>query len=355
MIPGHDRSCRGVGASRRRRAFTLIELLVVVAVIALLIGILLPALSSAREAARRAGSLSNLRQLVAIKIYYSQENDEWFPAVQPRTTSGVSNITNQYRRDVFGTAGSGQESYGGYAGFFNLRQGNNYQAEGSLPTGIRRFAGGGYATWNGSAWVNPTSQQIASGINRAIMDDFMEGPASYQILQSPADRLNGGEQLGGTGSTYMPSMIPRKINGKEDVIWFNMSYMYIAGLRTLDGARLGLIGDESNHLDMGNLGSINANQAGGASFYGTHRKDAPTRDERGYQPQDNHGQRGGNFAYTDGSVVWIPGQLEPHNVIFGVDGNDPTADPEDPENPYKGGIYVLLKARGGTDSVQTID
>jgi prepilin-type N-terminal cleavage/methylation domain-containing protein/prepilin-type processing-associated H-X9-DG protein len=47
----------------RSRAFTLIELLVVVALIALLIGLLLPAVQSAREAARRAYCLSNLRQI----------------------------------------------------------------------------------------------------------------------------------------------------------------------------------------------------------------------------------------------------------------------------------------------------
>src|ERR1039457_1707207 len=91
--------------SCRRRGFTLIELLVVIAIIGILAAMLLPALNKARQTAKKASCLNNVKQITLACIMYANDNDECLPFGV--TFSGDSSFltgmtTNLYVQDIIG-------------------------------------------------------------------------------------------------------------------------------------------------------------------------------------------------------------------------------------------------------------
>lgn len=70
--------------SKRNKGFTLIELLVVIAIIAILAAILFPVFARAREAARKSGCQSNLKQLATGIKMYADDYDSNFPSSRIR-------------------------------------------------------------------------------------------------------------------------------------------------------------------------------------------------------------------------------------------------------------------------------
>ncbi|MFN3729783.1 MAG: prepilin-type N-terminal cleavage/methylation domain-containing protein [Fimbriimonadaceae bacterium] len=73
----------------KQRAFTLIELLVVIAIIAILAAILFPVFSQAKEAAKKATGISNLKQTATGALLYAGDADDMMPHSTIRAASGV--------------------------------------------------------------------------------------------------------------------------------------------------------------------------------------------------------------------------------------------------------------------------
>jgi prepilin-type N-terminal cleavage/methylation domain-containing protein/prepilin-type processing-associated H-X9-DG protein len=83
--------------SRPQSGFTLIELLVVIAIIAILAAILFPVFAQAREKARQATCVSNLKQIGTACLMYAQDFDETYPMLEngPERYT-VANVLDPY-------------------------------------------------------------------------------------------------------------------------------------------------------------------------------------------------------------------------------------------------------------------
>ena len=94
------------------RQFTLIELLVVIAIIAILAAMLLPALSAARERARSANCVSNLKNIgLAVTIYSDRANGEMYSFAAASASGGFWNYNLQESNCVPGKETDVQKTF----------------------------------------------------------------------------------------------------------------------------------------------------------------------------------------------------------------------------------------------------
>ncbi len=184
--------------SAPQSAFTLIELLVVIAIIAILAAILFPVFAQAREKARQASCLSNLKQIGTATMMYLQDYDETFyphrnNCGNPLTTcteytNGGSALVEPYA-SMFGSAGD--EGAKRYYWVFMLQAYTKNYGVFRCPSAQDAFIPGG----SSSDYVSyPGGRGIPAGGARAYGGQNSYGHSDVYL--SPAAPVNGGSTAG---------------------------------------------------------------------------------------------------------------------------------------------------------------
>ncbi|MEM7623388.1 MAG: prepilin-type N-terminal cleavage/methylation domain-containing protein, partial [Planctomycetota bacterium] len=312
-VPGDVTARRRIRRSTAQTGFTLIELLVVIAIIALLIGILLPALGKARDAARSVKDLSQVRGTGTAMLIYSNDFGGNLP-VMPLNDAGLGG-----KNAADGPFLSGQETYG-VAGLFST-----FQAGEDISNSVNQIVSvdhGYFGTPSSGIGNYSYADRTRTGTGRPpdfadapVMRGYLEG---LEVLASPSLREDRYWKESTTVAT--PRRTDRVESGKiklveapeseEDVVNYNVSYLYIAGLKDDEGSVLfppPFWGTETATAD------VIDNAWYGWDWLNNRATTEPqdTLDSIGFNPDtgysdlDAFGNRGGNFVFTDGSAVFV--------------------------------------------------
>ncbi len=154
-----------MGCKKNRTAFTLIELLVVIAIILLLAAILFPVFARARENARRASCLSNLKQMGLAVMQYTQDFDEVYPIV----------------------AGSGSTTWT-FLTYPYIKNPQIYVCP-SVTEPVPAFNPSSLSSLNGVAQYCMNNSSFGSGVNSYLVSQNLSWPTRMAAVRRPAELI----------------------------------------------------------------------------------------------------------------------------------------------------------------------
>jgi len=195
---------------KSRRGFTLIELLVVIAIIAILAAILFPVFSKAREKARQASCLSNLKQLGLGMMMYTEDYDGSFPLNDSTNESGT-----QWYKDY-------QNNVPWFVTIFPYVSNKQVftcpsasASGGTYPGGTLRAAGGNLAGWYNSLGYTEVNVGSTAGCYFANTDRIDYEYNNY-LGETNGIATNGGVQYESTFGALTGGMTDSSISDPAD-------------------------------------------------------------------------------------------------------------------------------------------
>lgn len=157
----------------KKSAFTLIELLVVIAIIAILAAILFPVFGKARDKARQAACMSNLKQIGMAFLQYQQDYDGRMPTPGGQRMQGAPNGgCDSPRNGWIQSAGPGLG-----------------QDIGGIYPYLKQRGNGGSNVWSCPNARAGQNNQFSPGQN-FVMNDYVRGTHPGQAATSSACSAN---------------------------------------------------------------------------------------------------------------------------------------------------------------------
>ena len=205
---------------KRRSGFTLIELLVVIAIIGVLIALLLPAVQAAREAARRAQCVNNVKQLLLGLHNFESANQKFPKGVEQPYLNGLDSSNSS---DALGSDQT--EPFGPNWAIMILPFIENQQLFNAANVASYPGWAGPYSVPNASTAPNPTMYNM-SWANATVRSTVLT------VFTCPSDSYNTPDNFffSTSDATNYASLAPMdQMNGVPLTNWARGNYGAVQG------------------------------------------------------------------------------------------------------------------------------